>query len=133
MAIIVNQQPQTYHAGRQNKPQEQTRYITRLIYDIAYDIKRRNKSFKLPSTWLLKNLVTTHYCEHIDYNWRSTVASTLKHIANRADPTCNPVRRSFTDLESGLPLFPNNENFTIKDTLNFCKAINRYLLQVTPR
>ncbi len=104
----------------------EVKQTVRIIKDLARDIEANSPKIKTPSSWLLRNIVQSHYCTMTDVDWRTTTAWTLTHIALSTSPTRRRKNR-FIEASSRKALFPNAENFSLGDLHQFSTTLLDYL------
>lgn len=104
----------------------EVKQTVRIMRGLTRDIKANNPNIKIPSSWLLRNIVQSHYCTMTDVDWRTTVAWTLTHIALSTSPT-RRQKNHFIEASSQKALFPNAENFSLGDLHQFSTVLLDYL------
>ncbi|WP_086933539.1 hypothetical protein [Agarilytica rhodophyticola] len=99
---------------------------SRIFFHLSKDIRRQQTHIKIPSSWLLKCLIHSHFCIQPNNDWRTIVSWTLCHIIQCATKH-NHMETSFVELDGITPLFPNSENFSLEDTKVFATALLVFL------
>jgi len=105
---------------------------TKIIRDLARDVQKDpSTATVIPSTWLIRCLVKSHFCDIPNANWRLSAYWTLQYIA-QCSSLHNPMHTTFVELDGVTPLYPNSEAFTIAHTYRFAITLLRYLEKQHP-
>ncbi len=95
-------------AARKDLTQQQ-RKAFRILRDLRRDVDIQVGNLKLPSAWVLRCLVDTHFKHQAD-NWNTTTYNLLKHLYISCE---NP--HVFVDNSTQQNLFPTLDGFDLKD------------------
>jgi len=106
-------------------PKCELKKASRILKALSHDAIAQYPNLPMPSAWLIRCLVQTHYCGTLNSDWRQAMMWTLTYIKQCS---CQSDRflNSFVELDGITPLFPN-DNFTLSDTHLYAKTLLHYL------
>lgn len=125
--IALRQDLPHYDSGAKEKQKaKDIKKASRILRELTHDALKLFPLLPAPSAWLIRCLLSTHYCSPLQANWREAIMLTLLHIKQTSNPTL-PNNACFFELDNKTPLFPNSEHFSLANTHLYASTMLRYL------
>ena len=98
----------------------------KILRNLCYDVSREQPETPIPSTWLIRCLVNSHFTETALSDWHQSLLCTLTYVKQCAHST-QGLQASFVEIDGIKPLFPNSENFTLEHLKLFVSNLLSHL------